>query len=179
MIADERNRAALEAIRTFHEEVDRAVAEVTARLPLRLACARGCADCCVDELTVFPVEADRIRAEAPELLKSGLPAPAGKCAFLDENDACRVYRSRPYVCRTQGLPLRWFEAGDAERRDLCPLSDEPLAASGRSLKDLESAQCWTLGPFESRLAGMQAELHGFADPPPRITLRSLFGREGE
>ena len=168
---------ALSAIRRFHEEVERAVAEVTARLPFRLACRRGCTDCCLDDLAVFPLEADRIRSEAAGLLAAGTPAPAGRCAFLADDGACRIYESRPYVCRTQGLPLRWHEAQETERRDLCPLSDEPLAAAGHELGKLAPDQCWQLGPFESRLAGLQAEHHGFADPPPRIALRSLFDRD--
>lgn len=161
-------------IRAFHEEVDRAVAEVTARLPFRLTCSRGCSDCCQDDLTVFPVEADRIRAEAGDLLAEAAPAPAGRCAFLDDNGACRIYACRPYVCRTQGLPLAW-ETGPGEMaRDLCPLNEGPLVDAGLELAGLEPAACWRLGPYEGRLAGLQARFRGFADPLPRIALRSLF-----
>lgn len=169
-------QSALESIRSFHQDVDRAVAGVTARLPFRLACGRGCSDCCQDGLTVFPVEAERIRAEAADLLAAAEPAPAGRCAFLDEEGACRIYACRPYVCRTQGLPLAW-EAGPGETdRDLCPLSHDPLAEAGLRLADLDPAQCWRLGPFEASLAGLQAGLSGFADPLPRVALRSLFDR---
>ena len=52
-----------------------------------------------------------IRAEQAELLGKGRPHPPGACAFLDGEGACRVYDSRPYRCRTQGLPLRWFDEG--------------------------------------------------------------------
>ena len=44
----------------------------------------------------------------PEVLRSE-PHPPGACAMLDADGACRVYAARPYVCRTQGLPLRWAE----------------------------------------------------------------------
>lgn len=174
MSASQGNDSALEAIRKFHHDVDRAVAEVIARLPLPLTCQRGCPDCCLDELTVFPVEAHRIRSEAARLLESGTPAAPGSCAFLDDQGSCRIYESRPYVCRTQGLPLRWLEASDVERRDLCSLSEEPWAAAGWGPGNLEPEQCWHLGPFEGRLAGLQAAVHGFSDPPPRVRLRSLF-----
>lgn len=170
----EAGQSALESIRAFHEQVDRAVAEVTARLPLRLACGRGCCDCCLDDLTVFPVEAERIEAEAADLLAAAAPAPAGRCAFLDDEGACRIYASRPYVCRTQGLPLFWASGPGQWSRDLCPLSEEPLAAAGLTLADLDPQQCWPLGPFEARLAELQARHSGFADPLPRVALRSLF-----
>ena len=47
----------------IHAEVDRR-AEALAELHRdRLQCRRGCHDCCVDGLTVFEVEAERIRTE--------------------------------------------------------------------------------------------------------------------
>ncbi|HMV68287.1 MAG TPA: YkgJ family cysteine cluster protein, partial [Myxococcota bacterium] len=99
----------------LHAAVDELVAPLAARHGDRLACRRGCHGCCRDGLTVFEVEADRIRALHPDLLRDGAPAPAPGCAFLDADGACRVYDARPYVCRTQGLPLRWADGG-AERR---------------------------------------------------------------
>jgi len=123
---------------------------------------------------VFAVEAERIRREHPDLLREGSPHPAGACAFLDDEGACRVYRARPYVCRTQGLPLRWIAetpAGDvAEHRDICPLNTE-----GPPIETLPEDACWTLGPYEGRLAEIQRR---FGDGRmERVPLRSLFDRE--
>jgi Fe-S-cluster containining protein len=67
---------------------------------------------------------------------------------------CRVYAHRPYVCRTQGLPLRVLlegegegeqnESGDEsvpkEHRDICPLNADKL-----DVKALPADQCWTIG----------------------------------
>ncbi len=121
----------------------------------RLHCREGCSSCCVDELSVFQVEADLIREHHAALLSDGAPHPVGACAFLDEGGSCRIYEERPYVCRTQGLPLRWLEDGpeSTELRDICPLNDvdpglEPLEA-------LKVEDCFTLGPFEEVLAMLQ------------------------
>ena len=105
----------LDDLAGLHEDVDRAVEPLTELHRDRLQCRRGCADCCVDELTVFAVEAERIRRAHAVLLAEGEPAPVGRCAFLDAESACRVYDVRPYVCRTQGLPLRWLDDESACR----------------------------------------------------------------
>jgi len=145
----------------------------------RLRCARGCHGCCVDDLTVFQIEADRIRAHHAELLATGAPHPEGACAFLDAEGACRIYAHRPYVCRTQGLPLRWIDEVEgelAELRDICPLN-EP----GEPIEELPEDACWELGPIEERLAATELEegrAAGDSGAPeatrPRVRLRDLF-----
>ena len=139
----------------------------------RLQCRRGCAACCVDDLSVFALEAARIQREAPEVLLEA-PGPEGACAFLDGAGACRVYEARPYVCRTQGLPLRWIDEDEAgefvERRDICELNEPGTP----DLVDLEPEACWPLGPIEERLRALQAAFEP-ADPLRRVRLRDLFG----
>ena len=89
-----------------------------------------------DQITVFEVEAEVIRRHHADLLAEGEPHAEGACAFLDGEGACRIYEHRPYVCRTQGLPLRWLEELDGETvelRDICPLNDEddPIGTARR------------------------------------------------
>ena len=143
------------------EKLYAAVERVTRRLDRvhsgRLQCRRGCISCCVDGITVFQVEADQIVRHHRELLESATPAPVGRCAFLDDEGACRIYEQRPYVCRTQGYPLRWVEESESgedawEMRDICPLNDQSTP-----IVELEAKDCWTLGPAESRLRRLQAE----------------------
>jgi hypothetical protein len=157
----------------IHEEVDRAAAALARRHRERLRCGRGCSACCVDGLTVFEVEAERIRAHHRELLASGEPHPPGACAFLDDAGECRIYPDRPYVCRTQGLPLRWLGLGPdgetVEHRDICPLNE-----AGEPLEALAPEACWTLGPVEGRLRDLQ-ESKGDGSPR-RVMLRDLFER---
>jgi hypothetical protein len=161
------------ALRALHEDVDARAAELSAQHAGRLRCGRGCSACCVDELTVFEVEAQRIRRAHPDLLARGEPHAPGACAFLDAEGACRIYADRPYVCRTEGLPLRWLAqdaaGGVVERRDICPLNE-----AGPPLEGLPESACWTLGPTEQRLASLQSGHRGGASR--RVALRSLFQR---
>jgi hypothetical protein len=97
----------------------------------------------------------------------------GACAFLDEQGACRIYAQRPYVCRTQGLPLRWIDeealAGvSVEHRDICELNEPEGAAP---ITELPAEQCWTLGPAELKLQALSLQHTGGLE---RVALRSLF-----
>jgi hypothetical protein len=107
------------------------------------------------------------------LLKGGQAHEVGACVFLDPRGACRIYAHRPYVCRTQGLPLRWLEAKDnepiVEYRDICPLNDRGVPVEALNVQD-----CWTLGPAEEALAQLQERSH--PGDMRRVPLRSLFHR---
>ena len=156
----------LEWIARLHDVVDELTAPIAAAHPL--SCREGCSGCCTDGLTVFAIEAERIRARHADLLANGEPSETG-CAFLDARGSCRIYEVRPYVCRTQGLPLRWLEVpltdegGEAfEARDVCPLNLE-----GVDLAALPAEAMWTIGPIEQRLASKGAE---------RAPLRNLFAK---
>ena len=161
----------IEVIEQFHAEVDAAVEPIAKANRRRLRCSLGCTDCCVDNLSVFEIEADRIRANNEALLATAEPAAEGRCAFLDDSGACRIYEDRPYVCRTQGLPLRWWEEGPdgvAEFRDICAHNE----ADGAPLIQLKPDECWTLGPYEGRLAQLESERSG--QGLRRVRLRDLF-----
>jgi hypothetical protein len=154
----------------LHAEVDAVAARLVRLHGDRLACRRGCSGCCTDGLRVFEAEARVIRRRARALLETEAPSPSG-CAFLDAEGACRIYAHRPYVCRTQGLPLRWVEADGGERRDVCELSAPRL-----DLVRLPTSSCHELGPFEGRLATLQARLQGVRPGAAleRVALRDLF-----
>jgi hypothetical protein len=152
-------------IESLHEDVDRRAAALAVKHAAQMACARGCSGCCVDDLTVFEVEAERIRRGAAALLVSGTPHPPGRCAFLGSEGECRIYALRPYVCRTQGLPLRWLDDdAQVEYRDICELNDEI------PVETLQPEECWTLGEVEERLARLQPD-------GKRVPLRGLFSME--
>jgi hypothetical protein len=150
-------------------ELDRETGRLHVLHAARLQCRQGCSSCCVDGLTVFAVEAEPIRRRYGQLLATGEAHAEGACAFLDEQGGCRVYEERPYVCRTQGLPLRWLDDGDdagiVERRDICPLNDD----GSDDLVELPAEDCWTLGPFEERLARLEKARE-------RVALRDLFAK---
>jgi hypothetical protein len=156
-------------LRRVHESVDASVARLEARHRDRLQCRRGCSDCCVDGLRVSIAEAARIAASHAALLEAGSPAPAGRCAMLSDDGACRVYADRPYVCRTQGLPLRWMDDAGAEHRDVCPKN----APGGPPLEELDPTACWSLGGAEAALALVDRLAGGTGE---RVALRDLFVR---
>jgi Fe-S-cluster containining protein len=163
---------ALAALEHLHREVDREAEELSRLHAARLRCRWGCSRCCIDGITVFEIEAEHIRDRHAGLLEAGRANREGACAFLDDHGACRIYESRPYVCRTQGLPLRWFsddvEAERVEYRDICALNElreEPV-------ETLPAEACWSVGHYEGRLRDLQLSLGG--DPPRRIALRDLF-----
>jgi uncharacterized protein len=150
----------------LHAEVDEEAARLARIHAERLKCRRGCFDCCVDDITVFEIEAEKIRAGARALLETAEPHPPGRCAFVGAEGECRIYELRPYVCRTQGLPLRWIdEEAQTEYRDICPLNED-----GPPIEELDPSACWTLGETEERLALLNGT-------PERVALRSLFRRE--
>lgn len=166
-------QVALGELKNIHADVDRKCAPLAAEHAERLQCRKGCSQCCVDGLTVFSIEADRIRRHCQSVLDSP-PHPPGACAFLAQDGSCRIYAHRPYVCRTQGLPLRWLDMDDRgdwlEYRDICPLNDTETP-----LTSIDADSCWTLGPIECELADLQART---GSPGERIALRDLFSRSG-
>jgi len=121
---------------------------------------------------VFEIEADRIREQYSDLLRDGAAHPDGACAFLDDDGACRIYDARPYVCRSEGLPFAWIGPAEdgsiVEQRSICPLNED-----GTPVADLDHDDCWTLGPWEGRLAELQRARHG---DQGRVALRALFDR---
>jgi Fe-S-cluster containining protein len=165
----------LEELRALYGEVDASARSLEEIHAARLRCERGCSDCCVDWITVFEVEAENIRRRHGVLLLEGEPYPPGSCSFLDGEGACRIYPDRPYVCRTQGLPLRWIGEGKdgslVEKRDICPLNDE-----GSPIEELRKEECWSLGPYEQRLAGLQGRADG--GERRRVPLRELWSKGG-
>ena len=99
----------------LHDEIDRQATTIAERNRDRIQCRRGCCSCCVDDLTVFEIEASRITRAHTALLRDGTPHPPGACAFLDGDGACRIYADRPYTLLQRNRPqslckktLIWF-----------------------------------------------------------------------
>lgn len=160
-------------LRVLHQAIDEKVSVLETKHAAFMQCKRGCCDCCQDELTVFEVEASQIRTFLKQTNPNLELHPAGSCAFLHPKDkSCQIYQARPYVCRTQGLPLRFLEETDdglAEFRDICPLNDTPTTP----IEELDPQDCWEIGPTESELWVLATE-ESVEDPVAgRVGLRSL------
>ncbi len=165
----------LAQVMRLQAEVSRQAESLAEGLGSLLVCRRGCHDCCQDNLSVFPVEAEVILRHCEPLLTFDKPHAPGKCAFLDGDGACRIYPWRPYVCRTQGLPLRWLADDEKEQRGICALNADEFSRQSTELEALPAAKCWTIGEVESQLAGLQVRALGsFQETLPRINLRHLF-----
>jgi hypothetical protein len=129
---------------TLRERIDRFYDSVEARYGDQIACRPGCAECCQGGLTVQIIEAmamgrelgiddERIALQAGQLpLRAG-----GRCAFLDDNDHCRVYPQRPLTCRTHGLSL---EMGGQEPALSCDKNFVSQVPHHTSVLDVEAMQ---------------------------------------
>ncbi len=143
--------------------IDAHSAAVAARWPDEFACRAGCSGCCHRQLSVFPVEAARIRlwlAEqglSPEAEGESFvdpetaPEGASPCAFLDRAGRCRVYAVRPLICRTHGLPLAVPDPEGGLRGDTCPLNFRSAGLGG-----LPSSDFLSLTPVNTVLAAVNA-----------------------
>lgn len=166
--SEETNRA---RILDLYRHIGDRVSELTTIHAERLHCGRGCCDCCIDDVTVSDIEAINIRSSYPDMLATTAPHPVGACAFLDNKGQCRIYDARPYVCRTQGLPLHWIVELDDETfaamRDICPINDH-----GTPVEQLAENDCWIIGPIEEELSRLQFETPG--GRMERVKLREIF-----
>jgi Fe-S-cluster containining protein len=70
----------------------------------KMVCRKGCTSCCMD-FSIFPVEfftiAETLKGKEINYNKS---AGEGECPMLVDG-LCSIYESRPFICRSHGLPL--------------------------------------------------------------------------
>lgn len=169
---------AADALSRLHEQTSARFSRTLAAVGQPPGCGRGCADCCVDDLSVWQVEADLIQAwfveqTAADANRSLQVGPTGACAFLRDGQ-CQIYPARPYVCRSQGAVLRWHEDDGqqvSERRDTCPLHLQDVA-----LDALPEAALFDIGPAESTLIALatnELASRGGRGLPQRVVLRQL------
>lgn len=125
-------------------DVDDLTAQLNERYKAHLQCGAGCSGCCHHHLSVFAVEAavlqeaiqalpeatqNRIQQQARDVQEQEARGESVACPLLVDN-LCAVYKSRPLICRTQGLPLLYEADDGAQEIDFCPLnfdSDEAIA----------------------------------------------------
>ncbi len=174
--------------RALVAKVDAFDVTVRERRAAEMECRAGCSACCGQQLSVCDVEAALLREgiatlddAARERLAVRLESlvPESACVFLDLGGRCAVYASRPLVCRTQGLPLRYpngvipVSAVFLRQRELaaevtwCPLNFRSSAPNAPDV--LDAARVDAMLALSNRDAGGDAE---------RRTSLSDLAREG-
>lgn len=160
-------------LRSLHQETDQRFVATTNAISTAVSsaigCGRGCFSCCVDEITVWQPEADRIARHVQKAAITLEVGPVGGCALLRDG-RCQAYEARPYVCRSQGAVLQFWDE-DGPRRDTCPehLQDVDLVG-------LPAAAVFKLGPAEQELASIASQELGERAGrglPDRVSLRAL------
>jgi len=79
-----------------------------------MECREGCSDCCRCRLSMTRVERAYLRRGLARLplsvrldLKARATTETEMCPALDANGCCQIYESRPLICRSHGVPLRY------------------------------------------------------------------------
>jgi len=97
----------LNEYRSFLSEVSEEAGRLEEIYRNHMVCRKGCSACCTD-LSLLPLEWYVLRRSLRESDPSMAPLKEeGRCSLL-EQDACRLYPSRPLICRTHGLPLLYL-----------------------------------------------------------------------
>ena len=87
-------------------------ARVRERYPGQIECRAGCSECCrrIPRLILSPVEGFYLREQLRQLpaaeqarLRKASRTSMPPCPILTD-DACRLHRNRPLLCRTYGFP---------------------------------------------------------------------------
>ncbi|QDK42941.1 hypothetical protein DOM21_16075 [Bacteriovorax stolpii] len=134
-------KSKLEKARFVHNVVDECNKEVFAHPLLKefVPCKAGCSGCCHTQVSVTEDEAELLLHNIDEGVvidynRLSLQSEAGNeaadfyklsykdraCVFLDENGACKVYKDRPSVCRTNAV------VGEASQCDTSSQAQGPL-----------------------------------------------------
>jgi len=126
------------------ERIDALCTRTGERFASHISCRAGC-DACCRHLSVFAVEAAGLREalgrlpgeDAAQVRRRAEQAePQGPCPLLHDG-LCLLYRARPVICRTHGLPLLLQHDG-VDRVDFCPENFKDLQSiPGSAVIDLE------------------------------------------
>lgn len=100
---------AIQQYRQLRDSADQMAEDLGVVHSGRLVCRKGCCQCCTN-LSVFPVE---FFAMVEDMKNAGWTKlqfhTAAICGYLDEQGTCEIYPYRPIICRTQGLPLAFYD----------------------------------------------------------------------
>lgn len=88
----------------------------------QLNCKSGCDMCCMD-YSIFPVEYYSIlhALKTDNFISANTKTNNKKCVFLNEH-VCEIYKNRPIICRTHGLPLLYTNEDGEWELSACELN---------------------------------------------------------
>ena len=134
----------LDNYRQLTARIDELCGAITASLGEQITCSPGCSSCCTS-ITIFPVEAAALREELYNLPDSQADeirrhvaehATGERCPLLSLHH-CLLYRARPIICRTHGLPII-YTTEEGRSSDCCPLNlSGAEAVSGAHVVDID------------------------------------------
>jgi Fe-S-cluster containining protein len=124
--------------------VDELCSNTAERFASQITCRPGC-DACCRHLSIFAVEAAAVKAALSALAepdaalirhKAGMTGIEDPCPLLHDG-LCLLYRARPIICRTHGLPLLITRDGTSGV-DFCPENFQNLSSiPGSAVIDLD------------------------------------------
>ena len=128
-----------------------------------MQCRSGCSDCCRARLSITRVEEAFLRrglARIPGSIRKEISLAAQEktremCPALDPQGRCRVYASRPLICRSYGVPLR-------HRRDVCIVNPPIIDVCdknfvGQPLTGLPAADVFDQTSLDTAVSEIDAE----------------------
>jgi Fe-S-cluster containining protein len=128
----------------LRDEIDALCHKLSETHKDQIVCSPGCSHCCMD-FSIFPVEFYSILKETGGLKPNiNNNVTENECVFLIKG-LCSIYKSRPIICRTHGLPLLYMN--DEEWQ----LSHCELNFTGSKVPEFDETNCFPQDRFNSRL----------------------------
>ena len=97
----------------FFDKTNAKIDKITKIHEKYLACKKGCTYCCMN-ISVLPIEFYAIGKMLKRSKKHIKLNRHKRCAFL-QDCLCMIYKYRPMLCRTHGLPLSHRDSHDPSR----------------------------------------------------------------
>ena len=170
------NSKLLEKYYQLRSDIDKVSISLEKQHVSNMKCEKGCDSCC-ESLTIFPIEYDAIIKELGNSIslpkKKFLNSYTKSCRFLVKG-ACSIYKSRPIICRTQGLPLLYENInGNDFELSVCKLN-----FVGADISKFNMENALYMPPFNSRLFLLNKDyieqnLKYDTNPTKRIKLNNL------
>lgn len=132
----------------LHIKVDSFFSAIQKKHHRAMVCHAGCSSCCHRMPGIFPVEAwyaaeylrnapiEPAKRIVTQLAKHKNKSEVSPCPLLDQRGRCQIYKARPIICRSHGLPIQ-VPGKKPSEFDTCPLNfSSPGLRAGVSNDDV-------------------------------------------